>query len=55
VIVTLKAIPVGSRSDRDGAVKLTLEIPASEATKALAVALQTQTVFDVTFKPEETA
>lgn len=51
--IKLKAIVYSARSDKDGEWKLTLSIPQSDAIKAAGLATQVETVFDVTFEPEE--
>ena len=48
----VRGIIVRSVSDRDGAWKLTLEIPDSDALKAAALATQKETVFKIRFVPE---
>lgn len=42
-----------ARVDREGAWKLTLDIPASEGPKVAALALHVETVFRVMFYPEQ--
>lgn len=51
VTVEVSAIIVSARTDRDGEWKLTLEVPASDALKAAALATQKETVFKVRFTP----
>ena len=51
-VISIKAILVGTRSDRDGAWKITLEVQASDGPKVAALALQQQTVFNVDFRIE---
>ena len=51
-VISLKAILISTRSDRDGAWKITLEVPASDGPKVAALALQQQAIFDVAFRIE---
>lgn len=49
----IRASVVRAITDRDGALKLTLEIPASDAATAAGIALQTQVIWVLTFVKEE--
>jgi len=53
MVVKLKAIIHGAKRDQHGEWKLVLAIPQSDALNAAALATQNETVFDVSFKPEE--
>lgn len=47
------AIIKGMRIDGFGSVKLTLEVPQSEAAKAAAIGILVDTEFNVVFTPQE--